>query len=451
MKTFRLLSVALLLCTAASAQDYSTGSKAKVFLIGEQDEGNVYEFDSKSEVREYLRESKREKAAAMQSIVDIYEAGFDKGYQSALPPILIIAQRQNKFSFGIGGFVQLRTSYDFNGTVDNIDFVTYDIPTTSSYDTRQSLRMDASTSRLFFKGVANTRTLGKVDIFIDTDFRGGAEYSYTPRLRNAYVSFWGITAGRTVTTFSDPMAAPRTIDFQGPNAYCFNYATLIRYQHSWVDNHLTAAIALEQPNVSGTYGDEFESIPQRVPDIPFYLQYQWGMERESHVRLSGVFRDMYAYSVTSDKNTTQVGWGVQISGRAKLCHWVKLIYSGILGEGITPYIQDLMGSGLDFTPKPTNNDELQATPMYSWQAAAEFDISPRISATGGYSTVTVDTKYGYYSDDEYKKGQYIFGNVYYAVTPRMQIACEYIYGKREDMDYTSNSANRASVMLQYHF
>ncbi|MFR9566827.1 MAG: DcaP family trimeric outer membrane transporter, partial [Rikenellaceae bacterium] len=303
----------------------------------------------------------------------------------------------------------------------------------------------------FFKGIANTRALGRVDIFIDTDFRGGAESSYTPRLRNAYVSFMGITAGRAVTTFSDPMAAPRTIDFQGPNAYCFNYATLIRYQRSWADDHLTAAIALEQPNVSGTYGTTFEEIPQRVPDIPIYLQYQWGENRDSHLRMSGIFRDMYAYSVTSDKNTTQVGWGVQLSGRAKLCHWMKLIYSGTLGEGITPYIQDLIGSGLDFTPKSDDGAELQATPMYAWQAAAEFNISSRVSATGGYSAVNVDTKYGYYSDDEYKMGQYIFGNVFYAVTPRMQIACEYIYGNRKNMDQTKNSANRASVMVQYHF
>ncbi|MFR9566959.1 MAG: porin, partial [Rikenellaceae bacterium] len=151
MKTFRLLIAALLLCSAVSAQDYSTGGKAKVFLISEQDEGNLYEFDSKREVREYLRDAKREREVAMQSIVDIFEAGFEQGYQSALPPLLIFAQRKNKFSFGIGGFVQLRSSYDFNGVVDNIDFVTYDIPTTSSYDTRQKLTMDASTSRLFFK------------------------------------------------------------------------------------------------------------------------------------------------------------------------------------------------------------------------------------------------------------------------------------------------------------
>lgn len=68
------------------------------------------------------------------------------------------------------------------------------------------------------KAITNTRALGRVVVFMDADFRGGAEGSYTPRLRSAYVSFLGFTLGRDVTTFCDLSAAPTTIDFQGPNA-----------------------------------------------------------------------------------------------------------------------------------------------------------------------------------------------------------------------------------------
>mgnify|MGYP000544390182 FL=1 len=79
--------------------------------------------------------------------------------------------------------------------------------------------MDASTSRIYLKGIANTRALGRVVVYVSTDFRGGAQGSYTPRLREAYVSFKGFTFGRDVTTFCDLDAGPTTIDFQGPNAY----------------------------------------------------------------------------------------------------------------------------------------------------------------------------------------------------------------------------------------
>ena len=57
----------------------------------------------------------------------------------------------------------------------------------SDYASRQRLSMDASTSRIYLKGIANTRALGRVVVYVSTDFRGGAQGSYTPRLREAYV------------------------------------------------------------------------------------------------------------------------------------------------------------------------------------------------------------------------------------------------------------------------
>ena len=59
--------------------------------------------------------------------------------------------------------------------MDNIDFVPYDIPVPGNYNSKQKLMMDASTSRLFMKAITNTRALGRVVIYMDADFRGGAE------------------------------------------------------------------------------------------------------------------------------------------------------------------------------------------------------------------------------------------------------------------------------------
>ena len=138
------------------------------------------------------------------------------GFQQSEKPQFVFASKNNRFSFSLGGFVSLRAGYDFDGIVDNIDFVPYDIPVPGNYNSKQKLMMDASTSRLFMKAITNTRALGRVVIYMDADFRGGAEGSYTPRLRSAYVSFKGLTLGRDVTTFCDLQAAPTTIDFQGP-------------------------------------------------------------------------------------------------------------------------------------------------------------------------------------------------------------------------------------------
>ena len=187
MKTFRLLLVALLLAGTASAQrherramrgDYSP----TVYLISLHQTDTIYY--SPSAVQRAVAMNNQAMNQATQDYLDTHRPGF----QQVEKPQFIFATKNNRFSFALGGFVQLRAGYDFEGISNNLDFIPYDISTTSSYDTRQKLIMDASTSRLYMKAVTNTATLGRVVIFMDADFRGGAPGSYTPRVRSAYVS-----------------------------------------------------------------------------------------------------------------------------------------------------------------------------------------------------------------------------------------------------------------------
>ena len=374
-----------------------------------------------------------------------------RGFQQHDRPQFVFSSKENRFSFSLGGFVALRAAYDAGGIVENIYFVTYDIPVVGNYATRQKLTLDASTSRLFLKAIANTRAVGRVVIYLDGDFRGGAANSYTPRLRSAYVSLLGLTLGRDVTTFCDLEAAPATVDFQGPNAYNFNFATLVRYERSFAEGRLSFGVAAEMPVVSGTYGEGFDAIPQRVPDIPFYLQYAWGGDRSSHIRASAVVRNMYLHDLTRKSDTSLTGWGVQFSGTIRCCDPLRLFMNGVYGKGITPYIQDLTGSGLDFTPCPRDETRIRTMPMWGWQAAAQIALTPRLFLSGGYSTVRVQRSHGFYAADEYKRGQYVFGNVFYTIAPRCKVAGEYLYGSRRDMAAGKGHANRVNVMLQYGF
>ena len=388
---------------------------------------------------------------AMKMAIEDYRETYRPGFQQVDKPMFIFTTKNNKFSFAVGGYVNLRASYEFDGTTDNIDFVPYDIPMQRTPANRQRLGMDASTSRVFLKAISNTRALGRVVVFVDADFRGGNGTSYTPRVRSAYVSLGGFTLGRDVTTFCDLQAAPQTIDFRGPNAYNFNFATMLRYEIACADDHLKFGAAAEFPRVSATYGLYAEPIPQRVPDFPVYIQVAWGAERQSHLRASAVFRDMYLYNTLQDKNTTRFGWGVQASGNIKIGRVLNLFFNGVYGEGITPYIQDLTGSGLDFTPNPLNPERIQTTPMYGWQAAAQINLVRNLSISGGYSGVTVRKRNGFYAENEYRRGEYIFGNLFYKVTPRFTLAAEYLYGRRKNMNDVKNHANRVNVMAQYSF
>lgn len=449
MKTFRLLIIALLIASTASAQRWAKQAREgeyspTVYLISTHEVDTIYNCCSMQQAAALNR-------MAVANATQDYKETHRAGVQQVEHPQFVFASKNNRFSFAVGGFVALRAAYDFDGISDNVDFIPYDIPVPGDFATQQQFRMDASTTRVFLKAISNTRALGRVVVFMDMDFRGGAPGSYTPRIRSAYVSFKGLTLGRDVTTFCDLQAAPTTIDFQGPNAYNFNYATVARYEVSFAKKHLTFGVAAEMPNVSGTYGTNYEPMPQRVPDFPMYLQYAWGAERDSHIRASGVIRDMYMHKTMPYTNTTRLGWGAQFSGTIKVWQWLRLFMNGVYGEGITPYIQDLTGSGLDFTPNPSNTDAVQTMPMWGFQGAAQFNLSRRLMVSGGYSQVRVEQKNGIFDQNGYREGQYAFGNIFYKITPRCILGGEYLYGMRKNMDGMDNSANRINLQLKYNF
>lgn len=374
------------------------------------------------------------------------------GFQQLHNPQIIFSTRSGRFSLGIGGEINMRTSYDFKGAVDDIDFVTYDIPMDATYANRQRVMMDASASRLYFKALVNSPMLGRVVAFVDMDFRGGEEFSYIPHLRSAYISAMGFTAGRDVTTFCDLEAVPEMIDHQGPNAYNYSYATMIRYERSFYDNHFTVGVAAEMPVVRGTYGEFFHPLAQRVPDIPLYVQYSWGDERQSHVRASAVLRNMYLHNALTAENTSLFGWGIQASAHYEINEFVTLYANAIYGEGITQYIQDLAGSGLDFTPDPENAKHIQTMPMWAWQASARLSLLPdKMWFSGGYSTVKVNRHNGFYGDDQYRRGTYIFANTFCQITPNLRIGAEYLHGSRKNRSGAMGEANRLSLLVQYNF
>lgn len=444
IRHFVLLATLLLCVGGVSAQTSGEEYQPTVFMMLSERGGRGHHNGAYELVAEQQR--------GAGEVIEMFEMTSREGFQQTQNPQFIFSTRDNRFALGIGGYINLRTSYDFKGAVDDIDFVPYAIPMVATYANRQRVMMDATASRLFTKAVIKSRKLGNVVAYMDMDFRGGAEFSYTPHLRSAYVSMLGFTAGRDVTTFCDLQAAPETIDHRGPNAYNFNFATMLRYELSVLQNHLTMGVALEMPVVSGTYGEHFRPISQRVPDIPLYVEYSWGRECRSHVRASAVLRNMYLHNAATGENTSLFGWGVQASGRIALCDMLTLYFNGVYGKGITPYIQDLTGSGLDFTPNPENPNQIQTMPMWAVQGSAQVDIVPHVFwLSGGYSVACVEQHNGYYAASEYRRGTYIFGNVFYKLTDNFTLAAEYLHGGRKNMDGLKGDANRLSVMVQYNF
>ncbi len=208
------MTAALLLATSASAQRYSNQApegeySPTVYLISVQETENI---GCGCAAQEAIA---RNRAAVNNAIKD-YDETHRYGFQQAAKPQFVFTTKDNRFSLALGGSVTLRAGYDFNGIFGQHRLRTLRHSDSGRlHNTRQKLMMDASTSRVFLKSITNSGVLGRVIVFMDADFRGGREGSYTPRLRSAYVSLGGFTLGRDVTTFCDLQAAPMTDRFPG--------------------------------------------------------------------------------------------------------------------------------------------------------------------------------------------------------------------------------------------
>lgn len=431
MKNILLAVFAALAATGVGAQEPFTGQQPSdkklattVFIMGHSPRAD----EIKKEASAYFRRT------------------FSDGFQQVQAPRFLLTDPKAKAMFSIGGFVNFRVGYDLANVIPSLDFVTYEIPMETTPFNRQRLLMDASTSRLFFKSVVRTAH-GPLEAYIEADFRGG---NYNLRLREAYLSFFGFTLGKTVTTFSDQAATFNTIDFEGPNGYIYERNLMFRYKYE-SKGGFSMAIAAEFPVVNATYNSPLsEPIYQRVPDIPLYVQYAWDGGR-SHIRASGLLRNMYYRDVSLGKTVDELGWGAQLSGRFMLGRAVGLYGQVVYGKGLGSYIQDLQGTGSDLAPLKDMPYELISVEQMGWLAGIQINLTKRMPLTLGYSQVTVFDTQGLFKPTDYRIGQYAVGNLFYNFSSMWSVGVEYLYGRRTNFDGVLGESHRVQMAVQMNF
>lgn len=373
-------------------------------------------------------------------------------------PLLSATTKNQKYSISVTGNLNLRASYDFNGAITNYpDFAPSFIPVPGDYSNSDFFYMDATTSRVELRGVAKSSKVGDIELCLNMDLRGGDMGSYMPRVRLAYITAGGFLVGRNITTFFDLDAAAPNIDFQGPNALPFIFTTQVRYTHGWFDNSFNVGAAIEHHTYkskqyqSMTLSSDYEALNHFAPTIPAYVEYRWKSALGSHVRVTGLYKNNHVYDIVNKKDLNFNGWGAQLSGTLGLGSRVKLLYSGTCGEGITDFLQDIYGSGLDVTMSCDVDSKPQMNFMYGWQAAGSVHISEKALFSCGYSMVDVCGGSLRFEADDYRKGEFLFANLFYSLTPRISLSGEYLWGKRKNVDNQFGTSNRVSTMVMFSF
>lgn len=361
-------------------------------------------------------------------------------------PRFLFLDKEGMVALGIGGSLRAIGSYDMDGAIMDNEFITNEIPVPFNPAQRQRFGATAAYSSIFLKLVTKRTRVGRVIVYIQSNFSGG-NGGYGLTLKQAYVSVGHVTLGKARSTFADGPAMAPTIDEQGPSGQVSAKNMLIKYV-SPSYNGFGFAASVEVPTATYTNGLHTEAIAQRFPDIPAYIQYEWD-KNNSHIRLSGILRQLsYRDNLGAGENHFKTGWGVQLST-------VFGIYGGLgffghytYGKGIATYINDLSGEGVDLIP--AGDGRLKAPGASGWTAGLQYSFNNNLMVSASYSRAQL-----YDSErmaaDTYRYGQYIAANAFYNVWGDLRLGLEYLHGTHKEINGLSGHANRVNALLQYSF
>lgn len=372
-------------------------------------------------------------------------------------PRFALIGKNHKFYVGLGANAMLVGDYDWGHPLDNANkFVPSEIPMSIEAGDGGQFLLSAAQSDFYLNFVGLPGSDNQIGIFIDINFMAG---NHSPALHHAYLKYRGIKAGHTTSIFSDMGAKPASIDYQGPNALTFMGHPNISYTGKFGKNKAwSAAIGLDLPETSATYSSGIiggvetaftRNVKQRIPDIPIYLQRSW-CNGKGWLRASAIFRTLSYRDMLLNKNRNTFGWGVKLSGKTPICGGLSAMWEGVYGKGVSSYIQDLTGKGMDLTPSPDVNGKLEAVPAWAAYGTLQYQICSKVFVNATYSQVRTYSKDWNMSDwgGTYKWAQYVTANCFWSINSFTQFGVEYLYGRKMENNGLQAHDNRISLMLK---
>ncbi|MEG1587465.1 MAG: hypothetical protein RR346_11405, partial [Bacteroidales bacterium] len=284
---------------------------------------------------------------------------------------------------------------------------------------------------------------GILQFFVETDFRG---FSDRNRFTAIYASLNGWRLGRYWSVLADLESYPPSVDFQGPNSFAGTSTYQISYQGN-LNKHISIGVGLEMPEYSIADSLARIRLPQRIPSLPFYIQYQTGL---GHLRVGSILRPLLYRNTISNHTEYAFTWGVVGSATLKLVSKTNFYFQTVFGKGIGNYTFELNGMGLDLISDGEKSGKLKAARLWGAFAGVQHEFTSFFQASAIYSQLRLlDNKIP--DPDLYKIGQYLVFTGYFNLTPRMQLAIEYDFGRLDLKNRRWGSANRMIGMIRYDF
>ncbi len=367
-------------------------------------------------------------------------------------------------SFRLRGFVRMAALYDFDPIGSTDSFVTNTIPVPQ--DAGQNYNMSGRISRFALETWTPTsHDEWNVHTFIEGDFFNGPAQAAggggNPfRLRHAFFDFGYFRFGQQNTVFMDGSNWPSLVDFQGPNSWINQRQPSMRVTLP-LGEQIFWASSIER-SFSDITTNQLGTNVQRVPDFATHLRLEGD---RGHLQLGGLLRTI-GYEPNAGEVIQQTGGG--ISGNAVFHPWAilfctdpvhetnpsgltrsRVLMQATWGSGISRYVNDLAGQGLDGQVNPITGefDLVEAT---AWNASYEHWFNKSWLTNFTYANVNVDNNAGQ-PVTTYDSAEYLAASLWWIPVPRLSLGIEYITGERENFDGTSARAERLHGLAQYNF
>ncbi|TMP87803.1 porin [Pseudoalteromonas ruthenica] len=350
-----------------------------------------------------------------------------------------------------GGYVKVDAMWsDYSAGTISGDSIGRDfyVPSTTTVgpdaDTDAVFDMHARQSRFNF-GTSTKVSNGKtVKTKIELDFIGSiggnerVTNSYSPRLRQAFITYDGWLFGQAWSNFQNVSALPETLDFVGPaEGTVFARQAQVRYSvGNW-------AFSAENPESSITVnGARVETDDASMPDFTARYNHKadWG-----HIAVTALARQLTYKQNGFDEDETS--FGLSVSGRVNLGS-DNLKFMLTQGKGLGRYVGLNVAHGAVF-----DGNELDAIDSTSGFIGYQHQWSNHFRSTFLYSFFSADnnTDLLAFSGDPTESSVSYSANLLYSPVKKLTFGVEFKHAERETESGADGDLDRLQFSAKYAF
>lgn len=260
------------------------------------------------------------------------------------------------------------------------------------------------------------------------------------RMRHAYAEYKFIMIGMNWSNFFDVDANPATVDFEGPNSSTLTRTPQLRFSTFKSKNVLS--ISFENPIEKITVGGNIKVLPERFPDIitAYRINGKFGF-----LKAAALFREL---RYQSDESRSLMSYGVTLLSSINVGEKDKIKFQGVMGTGVSKYIQGAVGLNYDAIYNGTN--ELESLQMQGFNFSYQHYWNDHLfsSLTAGVLNVEDNANL---EDDDYKTGYYGAANLFWDPIKNLTFGFEALIGERIDINRQSGASTRIQMNATYKF